>query len=135
MDDIKLINYHLQIQASCPHCDEKIIFLNKDIPEKNIIYRTCKSCKSRLRVKPFNVVVEVKKPNKPKDSKVATHSDSTKKQDTTLISQAKKAITSYGFSGKEVDRILRTINYTNMNLETLIKATLSKMDQNEQSTT
>ena len=61
MDNVILLDYHLQIQVACPHCNKPIVFLNYQIPEKTAIYRTCKKCKKPLRIKPFNVLVELKK--------------------------------------------------------------------------
>ena len=138
IDDVHLIDYHLQIQASCPHCDEKIIFLNDNIPEKNIVYRTCKCCKSKLRVKPFNIIVEVKKPKKPKKRKnnnVSFHSDHRKQKESELIKKAKKIIKSYGFTSKEIDSVLTNINHSGKTLEQLIQTALAQMDQYEQSKT
>ena len=118
MDNVKLIEYNLQIKVGCPNCDSTFDFLNYGIPEEVPTYVICDNCNIPLCVKPFEIVVKAK-------TSAPNH----------IVKEAKKIVKSYGFSTKQINQILKDLDTTSMSLETLVKTILSKVDQNEYATT
>lgn len=118
MDDVKLIEYNLQIKVGCPNCNSVFEFVNYEIPEEAPTHVSCVNCNVPLCVKPFEIIIKAK-------TSAPTH----------IIKEATQLVKSCGYKTKLINAILEDLDTTDMTLKTLVKTILSKVDQNEYSTT
>ena len=118
MDDVKLIEYNLQIKVGCPKCNSIFEFVNYEIPEEVPTYVNCNNCNVSLCVKPFEIIIKAK-------ASASNH----------IVKEAKKLVKSCGYKTKLINAILEDLDTTNMTLKTLVKTILSKVDLNEYTTT
>jgi len=124
MDNAKLVEYDLDIVLGCPKCDYLFQLANYSIPTEGSTYQVCENCNIALEVKPISIEINFKKPTKLKkiEEKVVVNLLEDGKED------AKNIIKTYGFSAKEIDNVLNTLETDGMAIETIVKEVLSRID-------
>ena len=125
MDNAKLVEYNLDITLGCPKCDYLFQLSNYSIPTEGSTYHVCENCQIPLEVKPISIKIKFKKPTKLKKIKEKVVVDLLEdgKED------AKNIIKTYGFSSKEIDNVLKTLETDGMAIETIVKEALSRIDK------
>ena len=128
MDNAKLVEYDLDIVLGCPKCDYLFQLANYSIPTEGSTYQVCENCNIALEVKPISIEINFKKPVKIKKDK--------KKEIPVnrLLEDAKSIIQTYGFSMKEINHVLKSLDISGMAVETIVKEVLARIDNKHEST-
>jgi ribosomal protein S4E len=128
MDGAKLVEYDLDITLGCPKCDYLFQLSNYSIPTEGSTYQVCENCNIALEVKPISIEINFKKPVKIKKKKEVPIPKNR------LLEDAKSIIQTYGFSMKEINHVLNTLDTDGMAVETIVKEVLSRIDNKHEST-
>ena len=127
MDGAKLIEYDLDITLGCPKCDYLFQLSNYSIPTEGSTYQVCENCNIALEVKPISIDIDFKKSVKIKKKKKKTSKNR-------LFEDSKSIIQTYGFSMKEINHVLKSLDISGMAVETIVKEVLSRIDNKHEST-
>ena len=127
MDNAKLVEYNLDITLGCPKCDYLFQLSNYSIPTEGPTYQVCENCQIPLEVKPISIDIDFKKSVKIKKKKKKTPKNR-------LLEDAKSIIQTYGFSMKEINHVLKSLDISGMAVETIVKEVLSRIDNKHEST-
>ena len=127
MDNAKLVEYNLDITLGCPKCDYLFQLSNYSIPTEGSTYQVCENCQIPLEVKPISIDIDFKKSVKIKKKKKKTPKNR-------LLEDAKSIIQTYGFSMKEINHVLKSLDISGMAVETIVKEVLSRIDNKHEST-
>ena len=125
MDNAKLVEYNLDITLGCPKCDYLFQLSNYSIPTEGSTYQVCENCNIALEVKPISIDIGFKKPVKIIKKK--------KTPKNRLLEDAKSIIQTYGFSMKEINHVLKSLDISGMAVETIVKEVLSRIDNKHES--
>ena len=126
MDNAKLVEYNLDITLECPKCDYLFQLSNYSIPTEGSTYQVCENCNIALEVKPSSNNIDFKKAVKITKKKKAPKNR--------LLEDAKSIIQTYGFSMKEINYVLKSLDIDGMAVETIVKEVLSRIDNKHEST-
>ena len=131
MDNAQLVEYNLGITLGCPKCDYLFQLSNYSIPTEGSTYQVCDNCQIPLEVKPISIKIKFKKPTKLKKvkEKVVINLLEDGKED------AKNIIKTYGFSAKEIDNVLKTLETDGMAIETIVKEVIARIDKKHEPAT
>ena len=131
MDKAQLVEYNLDIVLGCPECDYLFSLSNYSIPTEGSTYHVCENCKIPLEVKPISIKIKFQKPAKLKKAKekVVVNLLEDGKED------AKNIIKTYGFSAKEIDNVLKTLETDGMAIETIVKEVIARIDKKHEPAT
>ena len=153
MDNAKLVEYNLDITLGCPKCDYLFQLSNYSIPTEGSTYQVCENCQIPLEVKPISIDIDFKKPVKIKvDGFAAVSGNPTQNveqkdnkkevplnrslegfRDICSRKDAKSIIKTYGFSMKEINHVLNSLDTDGMAVETIVKDVLSRIDNKHES--
>ena len=91
----------------------------------------CENCQIPLEVKPISIKIKFQKPAKLKKAKekVVVNLLEDGKED------AKNIIKTYGFSAKEIDNVLKTLETDGMAIETIVKEVIARIDKKHEPAT
>ena len=126
MDNAKLVEYNLDITLECPKCDYLFQLSNYSIPTEGSTYQVCENCNIALEVKPISINIDFKKSVKITKKKKAPKNR--------LLEDAKSIIQTYGFSMKEINYVLKSLDIDGLAVETIVKEVLSRIDNKHEST-
>ena len=131
MDNAKLVEYNLDITLGCPKCDYLFQLSNYSIPTEGSTYQVCENCQIALEVKPISISIDFTDFKKPIKLKKDKKKETSKNR---LLEDAKSIIQTYGFSAKEINYVLKSLDTDGMAVETIVKEVLSRIDNKHEST-
>ena len=135
---------HNGVVFGCPKCDFIFSYDYSTAPTEVSTYEICEQCNEALLVKPVTISVKFKKCTLDKKPKKKNKEINRKKYEVMnkAIDEARAVVKSYGFTVKQFDNALNTIDslykpgWKPLPTEDLVKQILSRIDNKyEQATT
>ena len=129
---------HNGVVFGCPNCDYIFSYDYSTAPTEVSTYQVCEQCNEALLVKPVTISVKFKKCTL--DKKVDKKNSKYRKMNKS-IDRARAIVKTYGFSVKQFDDALNTIDslykpvWKPLSTEELVKQILSLIDNKYEQTT